>query len=214
MHLSPVGPLPSSVYWRRRAVLLLGLLVLLFLLSRCTGGDDADPAAESLAASTPVPSSAPSSPAAAPTSAPSTTPSATPSPTPSAVAECTDEDLTVTTGTDEASYEVGASPQLTLRIENSSGAPCRRGIGAGSVELQVRSGRDRIWSSDDCGGEGRPGVTTLAPGNPKAATVSWNGRRSRPGCTGDTERIEPGTYRLIGRVGKLVVEGEAFTVVP
>ena len=41
MHLSPVGPLPAPVYWRRRAVLLLGLLVLLFLLSRCAGGDDA-----------------------------------------------------------------------------------------------------------------------------------------------------------------------------
>ena len=208
MHLSPVGPLPTSVYWRRRAVLLLGLLVLLFVLTRCTGGDDAVPVAERLAAPAPTPSAAPPTPATAPTVSP------TPSPSPSVVPECTDEDLTVTTGTDEASYELGASPQLTLRIENSSGAPCRRGIGSGSVELLVRSGRDRIWSSDDCGGEGRAGVTTLAPEDPKAATVSWNGRRSRPGCTGDAERIEPGTYRLIGRVGELVVEGEAFTVVP
>ena len=208
MHLSPVGPLPASVYWLRRGALLLGLVALLFLLSRCAGGDDAPPAAESLAAaSSPAPLPAASSSSASPST------SATPSPSASSVPTCADDDLAVTAGTDEALYDVGASPELTLHIENSSAAPCRRGIGSGSVELQVRSGRDRIWSSDDCGGEGRAGVTTLAPGDPKAATVSWNARRSRPGCTGDAERIEPGTYRLIGRIGELVVEGAVFTVV-
>ncbi len=218
VHLSPVGPLPSSVYWRRRAALVLGLLVLLFLLSQCTGGDDAEPTAESLTPSSAAlpPSAAPGPsspvPAATPSAAPATP--ATPRPTPAGLADCTDADLSVSADTDEDLYELGSRPELTLRIANSSDVPCRRGIGAGSVELQVRSGSDRIWSSDDCGGKGRPGVTTLAPDDAKAATVSWDGRRSRPGCRGDAERIQPGTYRLVGRVGELVVEGAVFTVGP
>ena len=74
------------------------------------------------------------------------------------------------------------------------------------------SGSDRIWSSDDCSGTGSAGVVTLPPRQPEATTVAWDGRRSRPGCPGGGEQVEAGTYRLIGRVGELVVEGDVFTV--
>ncbi len=39
LHLRPVGPLPASVYWRRRAVAVAVVVLLLALLTRC-GGED------------------------------------------------------------------------------------------------------------------------------------------------------------------------------
>ena len=42
--------------------------------------------------------------------------------------------------------------------------------------------------------------------------MTWAGRRSRPGCPGGGEAIEPGTYRVVGRVGTLRSAGSGFLV--
>ncbi|WP_250031481.1 adhesin [Paractinoplanes maris] len=62
-----VGPLPSAVYWRRRAVVLGAVLLgIIVLFVSCTGGDKDDPkkgqGGQNTSSSTQLPSSAPSSP--------------------------------------------------------------------------------------------------------------------------------------------------------
>ena len=223
VHLSPVGPLPAAVYWRRRAGVLLGVFLLLFVLRACTGGEDAEPAAERLTPVGATPAAAPLAPvppltaAAPPSTTPTTTPTSSPTPSrtpsPARPAACADGVLAVRVGADDTRYALGERPRLSLRVVNDGDEPCPRGVGPGSVELRVVSGPDRIWSSDDCGGEGQAGVVTLRPGEPETTTVAWEARRSRPGCSGGEERIRPGTYRVVGRVGDLVVPGSAFTVV-
>ena len=103
---------------------------------------------------------------------------------------------------------------LRLAVRNAGTAPCVRPLGQGAVELTVLSGRDRIWSSDDCAPGGPAGPVVLRPQELRVITVTWSARRSRPGCPAGAEAIEPGTYRVVGRVGALTTTDVAgFQVV-
>ncbi|MCW2608020.1 MAG: hypothetical protein JWO60_2713, partial [Frankiales bacterium] len=109
-------------------------------------------------------------------------------------------------------YSAGGRPVLRLAVRNSGRTPCTRPLGSAAVELLVYSGADRIWSSDDCSPGGRPGPVVLQPQELQVITLTWGGRRSRPGCPDGAEQIEPGTYRVLGRVGTLRTEGTSFLV--
>jgi hypothetical protein len=201
LHWRPVGPEPASTYWQRRAVLATAAVLLLALLvSLLTGGSD-EP--DRLAAA-PEPSSTPMVTGPVATALPSA------GPTPAAVPICQPQAVKVEALASEDRFAVGSSPRLSLRVTNTGTAPCTRDLGQAAVELVVVSGSDRIWSSDDCAPGGAKDVTTLAPGEPAVQRVTWNGRRSRPGCTGDKERAQAGTYRVNARVGQLDVEGDVF----
>ena len=197
MVLQPVGPLPASVYWRRRLVLLGGLVVLALLLRSCAGGD-------SPTAKLPEAKATPSaSPTASPTPAP-TRPPAT------AAGLCADGVVELTTSTDAASYPVGSSPKITLTIVNTGTTPCRRDVGGAAVELRVVSGSDRVWSSDDCSLGQVSSVEELKPGVAKTVVKTWPGVRSAPQCGGSKAQAKNGTYRVVARVGTKQLEGAVF----
>jgi hypothetical protein len=205
LHWRPVGPEPASTYWQRRAVLAAAVVLLLALLVSLLGGGGDEP--DRLAGE--------AAPSAAPSTGPSTTgpaTSATPSASPSAAAVpiCQPDALKVEALASEERFAVGSSPRLSLRVTNTGATPCTRDLGQAAVELVVLSGSDRIWSSDDCAPGGKKDVTTLQPAKPVVQRVTWNGRRSRPGCAGDKDRAQAGTYRVNARVGQLKVEGDVF----
>ncbi len=138
---------------------------------------------------------------------------ASPSPSPSASpTACADDALRVTATPDRSRYAASPRPALRLAVRNGGAVPCTRALGRGAVELLVYSGSDRIWSSDDCAAGGPDGTVVLQPQQLVVTTLTWGGRRSRPGCPGGAEAAEPGTYRVVGRVGTLRTEGTAFTV--
>ena len=203
LHWRPVGPEPASTYWQRRAVVATGVVLVLGLLwTLLTGGSEApDRLAE-----------APGPTAAAETAAPVATVAPTPAPSPPAVPICQPQALKIEPAAGDDSYPVGASPRLSLRVTNTGAIPCTRDLGQAAVELQVVSGSDRIWSSDDCAPGGAKNVVTLQPGKPQVQRVTWNGRRSRPGCKGGKAQAQAGTYRVLGRVGQLRVEGDIFRI--
>ena len=201
LHWRPVGPEPASTYWQRRAVVATAAVLVLGLLwTLLTGGSDAPERLAEAPRPTTAVTDAPSP--AAPTAAPS----------PAAVPICQPTALRIEPTADDDSYGVGATPRLSLRVTNTGTAACTRDLGQAAVELQVVSGNDRIWSSDDCAPGGPKRVTTLEPGKPQVQRVTWNGRRSRPGCAGDKEQAQAGTYRVLGRVGQLRVEGDIFRI--
>ena len=211
LHWRPVGPEPAQTYWLRRAVLAAAvLLVVVLLLTQLFGGgggdDDrlASERPEAAASTTPTPLKAPG------TSA-SPDPSATPTAGASA-APCDDAALRVEAGSADESYAVGEQPRLELTVTNTGTAPCSRDLGQAAVEVQVVSGNDRIWSSDDCAPGGEADVTVLEPGQAETSTVTWPGTRSLPGCQGDDEPADAGTYRVNGRVGELRQDGEQFVL--
>lgn len=205
LHLRPVGPLPDSVYWRRRAAVVAVLVLLLALLTR-VGGDAPPERALSQASAAPSPS-------AAVLASPSASPGASPPASPAAAGACPDAVLRVQATPAQGRYARGARPVLRLAVRNAGGTPCTRPLGQAAVELLVYSGADRIWSSDDCAPGGQPGPVVLRPQELRVITLTWSGRRSRPGCPDRAEQIEPGTYRVLGRVGSLRADGTSFLVV-
>lgn len=203
MVMHPIGPLAASTYWRRRVVLLIGVLLLLVLAKSCAGGDSPT---KSTATPTPT-ASTPTGSTPTPTPSPTVKPVRTP-----AAGSCADGALTLTTTTDADAYAVGGTPKITLVVKNTSAAACRRDLGAGAVELLVFSGQDRVWSSDDCNPGKAVAVATLAPAGSQSVVKTWTGTRSKPGCAGTKAQARPGTYRVMARVGTLRVEGAVFRI--
>ena len=206
LHWRPVGPEPAPTYWQRRAVVMVAvLLLLLFLRAVLTGAGGAD---DRVTATPSTPQPSPSAGAAA-SAGPSGSP--LPSPSPSST-PCAPPALTATATTERDGYPVGGRPVLVLTVTNTGPTPCTRDLGQGAVELLVVSGADRIFSSDDCapGGPAKPVV--LAPGEKSVTRLTWAGRRSQPGCTGDKAEAQAGTYRVSARLGDLQVPGSAFVL--
>lgn len=205
--MHPVGPLPASTYWRRRAVLLGVLVVLLLLLKACVGGGDS-PAQQASTRTTPTPKPTAKP---TPTPTPTVTRSAAPAPTTTASASpavaggaCRDSALRLQVTTDAETYPVGASPRFTLIITNTSATACTRDLGSKVVSLQVVSGTARTWNSDDCNQGEDSNPTRLVPGKAtQVVELAWSGKRSRPGCPTPREQAAAGTYQVSGTVGTL-----------
>ncbi|MGK5442859.1 hypothetical protein ACSNN7_13735 [Micromonospora sp. URMC 105] len=230
-----VGPLPSAVYWRRRAVVLgAGLLFLIVLLYSCNqSGDTATtPGAKSTPTSQAVDPSptgpAPASESAAPSGTPAapdagggpagdpgttTAPPAAPPVAPAnpAVVDdgtCTDAELSVTSQALPSEVRRGALVDLTLRVKNTAQRTCSRDVGADLQELYVKRGAEKVWSSDTCGTGKGSDVQSFTPGFERSYQLTWNGKDvSR--CAGGVAAgpLPPaGTYQVIARVGTKLSE--------
>jgi hypothetical protein len=205
LHWRPVGPLPASTYWQRRALLAAAAVLVLALLSTLlSGGDDAPDRLAAVPGATSAPTG---SVLPAPPSAPS---ASSPAPTSGSLPICPPGALKVEALVDAPSAPVGGRPRLSLRVTNTGRSVCTRDLGQAAIELLVFSGSDRIWSSDDCAPGGPSDVTALQPGEAATRRATWDGRRSLPGCKGPKAEAQAGTYRVQGRVGQLRVEGAAF----
>jgi hypothetical protein len=216
-----VGPLPPAVYWRRRVIVLGGLLLALFLVlqacnaSRAGSNGDRDDAA-------------------APTHSPSPTPAATPTlltprtgapPTPSREARkdraepsasraadedddepaapeqsaapadgtCADEQLRITAESEQTTFQRGQYMSFTIKIKNVSDRTCRADVGADVQELRLvaNDGETRVWSSDDCGTATGNDVREFVPGFERAYFVTWNGRSSSDCAAGAADGPVP-----------------------
>ena len=205
--LTPRGPLPQKVYWRRRmflaafavlAVVTAGVVVL------GGGSDEVDPR---LTGAGPVPSASPTAPPATDTTtatdastvaagtsagASSSAPSAADQP----VQPCAAGAVTIAAATDAASYPVGASPALRIVLTNVSAAPCTADLSDQQIELFVYFGEARIWGSHDCNIEPGTAVQTLPVGQAVTREIVWTGLSSVPGCTATRQRAVAGTYTL------------------
>lgn len=214
--MTPRGSLPPGVYWVRRLLVLLVVVALLLGLrwvgQRLFGGSD-DGGATPTPTSSPTSATPTTSPTASPTKA-SPTASPTASPSATTVALCADDDIKVTAGTDAASYPVGSTPRLRMRIQNVSSKACRRDIGGAQNELLITSGSARVWSSDDCNPGGDPQVATIQPGQSYSVTVTWLGKLSKKGCPADMPEAQPGSYKLTGRNGDVTSPATSFALTP
>ncbi|TAK70155.1 MAG: hypothetical protein EPO13_04085 [Actinomycetota bacterium] len=214
--LNPVGPEPPGVYWRRRALLVIVLLLLVLLIwwlfFKPAGGSPA---------ATPAPSGSPSasavtSPSPSSTAKPSASPSASvptsPSQSPAEPGNCAPADIAVTATTDAASYKVGSTPKLTLRVTNSSATACKRDVGQKANEIVVSSGGVKVWSSDDCGSTSGTDVVTLQPGQSYSTTVTWDGRLTGPTCSTAGKVAQAGSYAVVARNGDVTSKATPFAL--
>jgi len=221
--LHPVGPEPARTYWIRRVLILAAVLIVVIIVLAVVIGSAGSPAAaDDPPAGGASPSAGSSSstevspstinPTATPTpyrgSSPSTTstPSlkstptslartAAPSPTPTKVVPvaCQPAMLRATL-TGKQSLKPKAHNTFALSLINGAPIACVLTVNAQNFELKIYSGTDRIWSSKDCASLVKPTTKTLASQQALEWKMTWNGRRSRPGCKQRPEIPKPGTY--------------------
>jgi hypothetical protein len=219
---NPVGPEEPSTYWRRRAAVVVGLLVALWLawwLVQTAFGSGDEPAVAE-------PSASPSfglslSPSADPTASPAPTASAQPEPSasdaasasPSATAaQCADSDLSVVVAPASTSLAVGEGTSLTMTVTNDGNAACSRDVGPGANEIRVTSGSVLVWSSDFCNPSDTKRQEVLQPGGEFTTSVTWPGTITQKSCPSDQPLAQPGTYRTIARNGSIESEPVTFTI--
>ena len=206
----PAGTKPAAVYWRRRAVLLGVVLLLVWFAAKACGGSgsSASRAAGATQSATAHPSAQTSThPAAgghstAPSAAQVGTPGSTASgnstgaagaTAPAAVtAMCDGSTLSLRAAVNRLNLHRPFTAGITLQIATRSASPC--GLDAGALRAQVLDGSQVLWSSDGCpdaGAAGSTGGTAVADGG-SSATGNAAGSGANSPASGNT-----GTQSLI-----------------
>ncbi|MGI5212986.1 hypothetical protein [Plantactinospora sp. CA-290183] len=234
-----VGPLPSAVYWRRRAVVLgAALLFLIVLVYSCTRtGDEtgrngtANPGQSPGPSPVLTPESGGPEPGASESGAPEGDPSdapageelppvepagggAVPPAAPPVEGGCTDEEMSVVPLASRTTARRGEPIELRLRIKNVSDRTCSRDVGAAMQELFVKSGARKIWSSDVCGNVQTNEVYSFPPTHENEYKIVWNGRESSKCASGLATGPYPaaGSYQLLGRLATKLSEPVKITI--
>jgi hypothetical protein len=216
----PVGPLPATVYWRRRWVAIASVITVIVLFAWGGGALTPQGSGASDVAASRVAVSAPQQPlVAGPPPTTSTVPSTTGSPAPaiapqtSAPVPCTEDMLAVAAEVDRPEHRVGERVLLQLVVTNTSDQPCVRDVGPSRQEIVVWSGdgKERLWSSNDCSAAKGDDLRTLAPGEPVVSPVRWVGRTSAPGCPEMRETVPAGAYRVTTRLDDMTSRPTPFT---
>ncbi|OLT34919.1 hypothetical protein BJF79_32775 [Actinomadura sp. CNU-125] len=167
-------------FWRRRVLALGGVLGAVAVLAwGCVRGTADEPVARTVAeAATQAPP---------PTAMPTVTVTVTTTPEPGEDgAACAEDDVVVTLDGAQRTYAKGAKPTFRVMVVNTAENTCE--FDAGSLDLRITSGDDRIWSSAECR-DGGAGKESLRRGVPYVREVVWDRRR---GCDGKGARA--GTY--------------------
>jgi hypothetical protein len=220
-----VGPLPPSVYWRRRALVLAGALLVLFLVAQACMAATASPDGGVSQEGTPPPTTPPAaeSPTAPATAAPPDQPDATetadPPPAPPAGTgdQCEDDEMLVTAEAERTSFAAGEQVRFTIRIRNSSNRACVRDIGGDLRELYLiqGTGANKVWSTQHCGGPTGSEERELPPNFVTTYYIDFDGRTSTS-CDADDQpagpRVTPGSYQLFARLGTVYSEPLALTI--
>lgn len=183
---NPVGPQPPSVYWRRRLIVLLGIVAVIVIIALIVwnGGRSGEEARE-----TPAPSGTPTETASA-----------------GAEGECNPAVIAIEPVTDASSYASGVNPMISMNITNTGSRACTFDVGASAQQYLIVSGSDPIWDSSHCL-SGAPLEQELQPNVTLTTTpIAWDRTRSDP-STCDTARpavtAEGATYRLSVKLGDI-----------
>lgn len=187
---NPIGPQPPSVYWRRRLIVLLGLIavvviVILIVVGRGSGG------------------------------APAPTPSGSPSKTPDVTetgAACDPAVVKITPVTDANSYPAGQLPQVSMTIVNTGSSACTMDVGTSQQAYIIMSGSDPIWNSADCQSDHTNLPYVLQPNTEvPVSPLTWDRTRSSPTtCDTSNDPVIAGgaTYRLSVVLGAVHSAGD------
>ncbi len=186
---NPVGPQPSSVYWRRRIVVGLALLavivIVLLLLFQPKGSPTEPSGANSTKTPNPTVTSAPHD----------------------ASTPCAAGTVEITAATDKNSYDAGENPVMTLSMKNNGAVACTINAGTTQQDYAITSGSEKYWDSRDCQSEAVDLPVVLQPNQSKSfAPVTWDRTRSSPSTCGDARDPVPAggaSYHLIITLGDI-----------
>lgn len=187
---NPVGPQPSGVYWRRRLIVLIGVVavvVVIVLIVIRPGSSSGEPAKAPVTTDTPKP-------AAASTSIPTSSASANGQP-------CKPANVKVEAVTDAASYSAGQLPQLSVALTNTGSNACVIDAGTAQQVFTITSGSEVYWKSTDCQSSKVDAQVLLQPGKTISSQtpITWDRTRSDPStCQAHRAQVPAGgaSYHL------------------
>lgn len=193
---NPVGPQPAKVYWRRRLVVLLGLLavilVVVLIVVRPGSAESAGSGEE---------------PADTAGTAESESPSPEPIEADGDAPACSPGSVALTAVTDKDVYAPEETPQLSFSLVNTGAEPCLLPVGSDVQEYVITSGADTIWSSKHCQSAPQAQDMILKPNEPVSpAPIAWDRTRSDPSTCEAERPVVPGggaSYHLGVTVGEL-----------
>jgi len=194
------GRLPARVYWVRR-LMVLGIATLLVVgVAKLLGGSsDASSGSDR---AIPAAQTTPLGPAG---SSPSATPTVhtrrhrvadTSTPTPMAMPNgpCAADDVAVTPSVPRP--VAGSDIDLVLDLSTITAPACYWHLSGRSLALRITSGPDLIWTTVQCARAIPSEDLVLRSTQPTQVRITWNAKRSEPGCPRLTEWALPGTYHL------------------
>jgi hypothetical protein len=199
----PVGGKPPEIYWRRRIVGAIGVvlvIVVIYFLASSPGGTKTVGAGATLS---PAPTTA-----ASPGAGTGTNPTAATSRT------CTAADVQLTLKANPANFAAGALPVFDVGIKQASATPCRLDTAATGTELKITSGPDRIFSSLDCPKDATINARQflLAPAANETFQVTWDRKRTAPQCAAVTAAPGAGTYHAVLTIQGITSNDATFTL--
>lgn len=192
------GRLPHRIYyWRRRAIVLIALVVVLAIIvaivsavrARSTTASPATTTSaqviETSAIPTATPPTTPS--ASAPPSATSAAPTSAAAPT-----ECVANLLSLAV-TGPRTMAATAKADLAVTLTNTGQVACVIVFDTRFV-LRVVSGIDEVWSTADCAAWMATGSQTVQPGAAVTWKTTWDRHRSQKQCKVVPTPLKAGTY--------------------
>ncbi|HEV7957542.1 MAG: hypothetical protein JWL94_1748 [Microbacteriaceae bacterium] len=192
---NPVGPQPSSVYWRRRLLVLLGLIAVIVAIVLIV----VQPGAGSSSSGTETTSSG------ATAKAEDDIAAEEPKADPIEGAPCEPGKVIVEAVTDKAGYAPGELPRLSFSITNTSAVSCEYNVGTTQQTFRVSSGDDLYWSSKDCESAPVDALLQLEPNvTVTSDPITWDRTRSAPETCEQERPAAPGgeaTFNFTVSVG-------------
>ena len=192
----PVGDQPAAVYWKRRAFVVAGIVVLALFLwwaISSLGGNSSTPGAST----SPDPTG-------------SVSPDATAAADPSRA--CSDADFTAATAV-PAQVSGSKKATFTVTLTSTASTPCVVDASKGS-KLVIKSGSDTWFDSSKCSAyvtfDAEPFM--LDAGATHELKTSWNYGRDDKGCSADLQKATKGFYWATATVANVAAEKKQFEV--
>jgi len=108
---------------------------------------------------------------------------------------CRPSDVVLTLESDRSDYAWDGKPELEISAVNLAEQTCTVDLGPNTVELLIRSGDDRVYSTADCAKAKDAEKVELERGVPERTTVEWDRTRSWKDCRDSKQEAKrPGTY--------------------
>ncbi|MCD0452266.1 hypothetical protein LO762_24180 [Actinocorallia sp. API 0066] len=209
----------GDAYWRRRALALGAVLLVVGGITWSCVGEDA-PARKTVAAGSASPTPTPE-PSATGTEAfviPTVTFTATVTATVAAPRQpgdaCAKNSVVATVIPAKAVFRTGERPSFQVTVVNTGKLDCTFDVGAEHFVARITTGPYKIWSSAHCPSGGASSIQMLRRGIPYTTTFEWNRRRSSSGsCSTPQSKAVPGTYTVRGFAPGVKTPKETFTLV-
>jgi hypothetical protein len=171
----PAGPLPPSVYWRRRAIVVVLAILVFSGVWTLFSAFNASP-----------------------------TPTPVASPTATTVVACNSSDILLRAETNQESFAAGEFPKFSMTITNAGTTACTLEVGTDKQKYVIMSGSDLIWDSTVCQVSPQPFSQLFEAGQSLTTdAVEW-GRARSDNCDNGTPAVGGGaSYQLTVYVGEI-----------